>query len=144
ESAETLLRDSMTIFKEDGDQLMVASILTDLGFILIERASNAQAGQVIWQALELALHSQAIPVALYSLAGIAALHAKEGATELALELAMYSGTHPSSSQQTKDTAHRLQSELEMQLTPRQIETVQTRVHSKTLDDLAQEILAKSA
>ena len=143
EQAERLLRESTTLFREDGDQLMQASILTDLGFVLIERGDNAEAWQLLWQALELALQSRAIPIALYSLVGIGALHVREGATELALELAVYSNGHASSSQQTRDRAEQLQAELETQLAPRQIETVQTRVHSKTLEDLAQEILANS-
>ena len=144
ERAEELIRESATLFREDGDQIMLASILTDLGYILIGRTANGQAWQVFWRALELALQSQAIPVVLSSLAGIAALQAKEGATELALELAMYSVEHPSSSQQTRDAAQQLRVELEGQLVPGQIETVQTRVRSKTLEDLVKEILARSA
>lgn len=141
ERAEALIRDSATLFKEDADQIMLASILTDLGYILSERNAEDEAQHIFWQALQIALNSRAIPVALYALVGIATLHAKQGAIERALELAMYCRRHPSSSWQTRDRAERLQAELEAQLTPQQLETIQARVQGKTFEALVQEMLA---
>jgi predicted ATPase/transcriptional regulator with XRE-family HTH domain len=141
ERADTLVRDSATLFKEDGDQILLATTLTDLGYILNERSAEPEARKVFWQALQIALDSRVLPIALYALVGIAKLHAKEGAMELALELAMHSLGHPSSSWQTKDHAESLRAELETQLTPQQFEGVQARVQDKTLEALVQEMLA---
>jgi tetratricopeptide (TPR) repeat protein len=138
--AETLLRESANLFKEDGDQIQFASILADLGFLLIERGNDVGSRQVFGQALEMALQSQAIPVALYSLVGFGVLHVKEDATELALELALFTEGHPSSSQQTRDRAENLRQTMEARLTPQQIRIVQIRVWNTTLNMLAQKIL----
>jgi tetratricopeptide (TPR) repeat protein len=141
ERAEFLLRDSATLFKEDGDQIMLTSILTDLGYVLNARSADQEAQQVFWQELQLALNSRAIPVVLSALIGIAALHAKAGATELAVQLVMHSEQHPSSSWQTRDRAERLRAELEAQLTPQQLQTVQPQARDKTFEALVQEIMA---
>jgi hypothetical protein len=72
--------------------------------------------------------------------GIATLYTKEGARELALELAMHSQGHASSSWQTRERAEQLRANLETQLTPRQLETVKARVQGKTFEALVQRML----
>jgi tetratricopeptide (TPR) repeat protein len=141
EHAETLVRDSVTLFKEDADQILLATTLTDLGYILNERSAEPEAGQVFWQALQIAWDSRVPPIALYALVGIATLYTKEGARELALELAMHSQGHASSSWQTRERAEQLRANLETQLTPRQLETVKARVQGKTFEALVQRMLA---
>ena len=132
-SAESLLRQCAALFREDSDQLLHASSLAELGYILNERGADSEAWQVFQEALQTALASHALPVALYALAGLATLYAREGAIEKALQLAMYTRQHPASNHQTKKRAEKLYVELGSQLTPSQIEAVRSRVQSASLD-----------
>ncbi|HET9907584.1 MAG TPA: helix-turn-helix domain-containing protein [Anaerolineales bacterium] len=138
--AEMFLREGATLFQEDGDQIQFVSILTDLGFLLIERRNESESRQVFGQALEKALQSQAIPVALSSLVGFGKLYAREDATEFALELVLFAENHPSSSQQTKDRAGMLHRTLEGRLTSDQMRVVQIRAWNTTFETLRQKIL----
>jgi predicted ATPase/transcriptional regulator with XRE-family HTH domain len=141
EHAETLLRDSVKLAEEDGDQILLTLSLTDLGFILHERDPDVR--RLFLHALQVSLHSQNIPAALYALTGVATVDAKTGVTERAFQLALYSRAHPSSNYQTKSRAERLCTELEAQLTPQQVESIQDRVRGKTFDALMQGILNSS-
>ena len=85
--------------------------------------------------------TQTVVIALRALAEIAAIEMKEGATELALELVTSCLQHTSTHREITDRAERLRAELVTQLTPRQIEAVEARARAKTLESLAQEILA---
>jgi predicted ATPase/transcriptional regulator with XRE-family HTH domain len=142
ERAESLIRESVALFKEDGDQLLLASTLVDLGNILNERDAESDSQNAFQQALQIVVRIQATPIALCALTGIAALHAKNGATERAYELATYCWQHPSSNWQTKDRAERLRADLEARLTPEQIEAARSRAQSMTLDSLAQELTSQ--
>lgn len=138
ERAESLIRESLSLFREDGDQILHASTLADLGYILSERHAMREAWDAFSQALQIAMRIRAIPVALFALVGMATLHAKEGANESALALALHSGGHPSSNQQTKDRAQKLRLELEARLMPEQIESARARAASLMLDTIVQE------
>ncbi|HET9587588.1 MAG TPA: tetratricopeptide repeat protein [Anaerolineales bacterium] len=138
--AEALIRESAALFREDGDQIMLAATLTDLGYILTERNMEPEAWQSFREALKIAQHSGALPIALYGLAGIAALQAKEKLTKQAFELATYSWEHSSSNWQTKDRAGRLRAELKTQLRPRQLEAVEARAGNKSFEDIVEEAL----
>ncbi len=139
ERAESLIRESLSLFREDGDQILHASTLADLGYILSERHATREAWDAFSQALQIAMRIRAIPVALFALVGMATLHAKEGANESALALALHSGGHPSSNQQTKDRAQKLRLELEARLMPEQIESARARAASLMLDTIVQEL-----
>jgi tetratricopeptide (TPR) repeat protein len=142
ERAESLIRESVALFKEDGDKLLLASTLVDLGNILNERDAESDSQNAFQQALQIVVPIQATPIALCALTGIAALHAKNGASERAYELATYCWQHPSSNWQTKDRAERLRADLETRLTPEQIEATRPRAQSMTLDSLARELTSQ--
>jgi tetratricopeptide (TPR) repeat protein len=140
ERAESLIRESVALFQEDGDQLLLASTLVDLGYILEERNANADSEKVFERALNIAAHIQANPITLDALTGIAVLYARQGTGERAYELASFCCKHPSSDQQTKDRAEKLQAELELQFEKQWTESIQERMQAKTLDDIAREIM----
>jgi transcriptional regulator with XRE-family HTH domain len=106
----------------------------------IESDERGPSRQVFWQALQMALNSGAIPVALYALVGIVTLHAKEGVAEPALELANYCWEHPARSWPTRERAERLRAALETQFTPHQYEIFRVRAQSKTFEALVQQML----
>ena len=133
ELAEASMRESAKLFEEDGDQLLLAWTLADVGFVLLEGNHTLEPRRVFLQAFQVALQSQHNPAALYSLLGIAIMDAKTGTAERALQLAVYSGGHPSSNYQTKSRAEKLRVELESQLTPGQIEAACARAQSMSLD-----------
>jgi predicted ATPase len=139
DQAESLIRESVNLFEEDGDLLLQASTLTDLGHILSERRERWQAWNIFQQALQIALRIRVIPTALYALAGIAKLYAREGLAARALELVTYIREHPSGSQQTKDYAKKLSHELMAQAGPRHLEAARSRARVFTLEDVARDL-----
>jgi predicted ATPase/transcriptional regulator with XRE-family HTH domain/Tfp pilus assembly protein PilF len=140
ERAESCMRESVKLAEEDGDQILLAWTLTDMGFVLYERHADPGVREIFLHALQVALQSQNIPAALYALVGIANVDAELGSAEQALQLARYSWGHPSSNYQTKSRAEKLCAALETKLASQQIETVQARIQGKTLDALVQEVL----
>jgi len=139
ERAESCMRESVKLAEEDGDQILLAWTLTDMGFILHERNGDPGVREVFMHALQVALHSQNIPAALYALVGIANVEAETGSVEHALQLSRYSQGHPSSNYQTKSRAEKLCGELETELTPEQIEAARLRAQSITLDAIVREL-----
>jgi tetratricopeptide (TPR) repeat protein len=129
--------ESVTLFEEDGDQLLEASTLTDLGFVLVERSAPLEARRIFQKALQIAARVRAIPIALFALAGLATLYAQEGKTEQAFALLTYLYAHPSSNQQTKERAELLCRELEAQISPPQIEAARAHAQALTLDEIIQ-------
>jgi hypothetical protein len=77
---------------------------------------------------------------LDSLAGIAWIYAGQGKEEAALELAIEVEKHPAVTQETKDRATQLRAELEVQLTPTQIEAIQVHLGEKTFDAVVEDLL----
>jgi tetratricopeptide (TPR) repeat protein len=136
--AESLIRQCAAIFLEDSDQLLHASNLAELGYILSERGDFSER-QVFQDALQTAIRSQALPVALYALAGLASLYAQESSIEKALQLAMYIWQQPASNYQTRKNAEKLCSELASQLTSPQLEAVRSRAQSTSLDAIVYQL-----
>jgi len=140
ERAEALIRDSVNLFVEDGDQIMLASTLADLGYILIDKNSDLEARQSFLQTLQVASQSQTRPAILHALAGIATLDARAGKNELALELATYCHQHVSSSWRTKHHAEKMCIELRPKFSDQQVAAIQVQVSAKILEDLVKDVL----
>ncbi|MFT3894418.1 MAG: tetratricopeptide repeat protein [Anaerolineales bacterium] len=138
--AETLIRESMDFFEEDGDQVMVATNLTALGFILIARNDEESAQRSLLQSLRIASQCQAEPAALSALTGIATLQAKRGKIRSALELALHIRQHRATPWQFKEQAEQLWSQMEVQCTPQELESIRMHIPNKALDVLIQNTL----
>ena len=141
ERAESLMRESVQLAEEDGDQILLTWSLTDLGFILGEKNREAGVLQIFLQALQVAIHSQNIPAALYAVVGIATIDAATGKEERALQWAAYTQTHPSSNYQTKSRAEKLRADLERRLSPQQIESAYSGAKPVSLDSVVQELIS---
>ena len=141
ESAEAYMRTSVRLAEEDGDQILLAWTLTDLGFILHEKNAGVDTRKIFLRALQVALKSQNRPAALYALVGIATLDAQDVAVEQAFQLAAYSRAHPSSNYQTKSRAEQLCLQLEAQLKPGQLEAANSNVEFISLESFARELLS---
>jgi hypothetical protein len=113
-----------------------------MGGSILALGNDAEAGRIWREALHIATDIHATRVALETLAGIASVQAKRGECEQALELLLIVLNHPASILETKDRAARLRAELEPQLTPSQIETIQTKAGENTLESAVEDLLSQ--
>ena len=143
EGAESLIRESTNLFQEDGDQLLYASNLTDLGYVLSERNAVSEARDTFQEALKIAMRIQALPIALSTLVGFAGLNAQAGMSEQACKLVLFCQSHASSNQQTKDRAKQLYQVLEKKLPPEEMEAARARAQSLSMQDVIQELMLPS-
>jgi hypothetical protein len=112
-----------------------------MGQTLLIQADRAGARRCFVEALEVAKEAQIAPVMLDALLGIAALRGGKGDMGSALELVLHVLQNAACSQDTRDRAEKLRTELVAQVPGEQIGLIQTRAQAKTLDTLAQELLA---
>jgi predicted ATPase len=141
ERAEALLRQSVFEFREIGDRTLIADALVDLGTVTRASGAESEAKQYLLEALRTAIEAQTNHTALRAVVEIARIEMREGNTELALEWVTYCLQHPSIQREVTDPAESLHAELVVQLTPQQIEAAEARAQTKTLEGLAQAILA---
>jgi predicted ATPase/transcriptional regulator with XRE-family HTH domain len=139
--ARQMLRESLAISRVTGDRWGMMLALTNLGDATYALGTYPEAWQAFREALQTAIEAQAIPIAMEALVGLASLMAKDGATEQAVEWSVHILQHPANAKKAKDRAERLRAELESQLTPQQLETIQACVQAKTFEAVVAEILA---
>jgi predicted ATPase/DNA-binding XRE family transcriptional regulator len=139
--AQHFFEDSAQIWREIGDQGSLAQTLNQLGMTLLVREDRPEARRCFLEALEVAKEAQIAPVMLDALLGVAALRVAEGDNESALELMLHILQNPASTHDTRDHAEQLRAELVGQLRAEHIDVIQARAAGKTLDTLAQSLLA---
>ena len=71
---------------------------------------------------------------------MAEIHAAQGREEAAMELAMQVEKHPAVTQDTKDRAIQLRTELEDRLTQQQIESIQARADANTFENVVGDLI----
>ncbi|HET9908242.1 MAG TPA: tetratricopeptide repeat protein, partial [Anaerolineales bacterium] len=138
--ARALFAASYGVYKEFGDLRNLARVLSHQGYNALALGDAASAHDSFIAVLRHAREGGFIPLALDALVGIASLQAKRGECEQALELLLTILNHPASIQETKDRAARLRTVSEAQLTPLQIEAVQTHAGEKTLVSVVEDLL----
>jgi predicted ATPase/transcriptional regulator with XRE-family HTH domain len=139
--AQRFFEDSVRIWREIGDQGSLAQTLNQLGTTLLARENLAGAPGCFLEALEVAREAQIAPVRLDALLGVAMLHTRKGDVGSALELVLHVLQNPACTQNTRDRAQQLRAELVAQLPAEQLTAIAVRTQGKTLDGLAQELLA---
>jgi predicted ATPase/DNA-binding XRE family transcriptional regulator len=138
--AVEMFHKSLDTFPELGGNWWVARVLADMSWSILALGNDADAEQIWREALRIATEIQGIPVALDTLAGFASLQAKQGDLEYALELVLIVSNHPASLQESKNRASDLRADLEAQLTPTQIKTIQAHAGEKTLEAVVGDLL----
>ena len=138
--AHRLFDESVALYREIGDQWGWSRVLNLRGYFALLTGDVALARHVFLQAAQISLAAGVIPNVLDALAGLCSCCAQEGQRDRALELAILVLQHSASSQDSKDRAEKLRSELEMQLTPQQVDEARERVVDKSLQAVVQEIL----
>jgi predicted ATPase/DNA-binding XRE family transcriptional regulator len=140
QQAVDMFHKSLNTFTELGGSWYVARVLAEMGRSILALGNEAEAGHVWRQALRIAADIHGTPVALEALAGFASLKSKQGDIEHALELLFIIFDHPASLQETKNRATHLRTELEAQLTPLQIETIQAHAGEEGFETVVEDLL----
>jgi predicted ATPase/transcriptional regulator with XRE-family HTH domain len=138
--AHRLFDESVALYREIGDQWGLSRVLNLRGYFALLTGDVALARQVFLQAAQISLAAGVIPNVLDALAGLCSCCAQAGQRYRALELAILVLQHSASPQDSKDRAEKLRSELEMQLTPQQVDEARERAVDKSLQAAVQEIL----
>ena len=138
--AVTLLRQSVSQFREIGDRTLIAAALVDLGVIMRDSQAESEAKQYLQEALQTAMETRTNHTALHALVEIATIEMRAGNTELALEWLMHCLRFPSARREITDRAQLLRATLVARLTPQQIKATEARAQTRTLEDLVQEAL----
>jgi tetratricopeptide (TPR) repeat protein len=139
--AEGFFEDSVRIWREIGDEGSLAQTLNQLGMTLLVREDRAGARRCFLEALEVAKEAQIAPVMLDALLGVAALRRAEGDMGSALELVLHVLQNPACTQDTRERAEQLRAELVAELPAEQIAAIDAQAQGKTLDEVAQDLLA---
>ena len=140
DEARTLFAASYDAYKESGDIRNMARVLSHQGYNSLACGDDIDAQNSFIAVLRLVREGGFIPFALEALAGLASLQAKQGDREHALELLLVVSNHPASLQETKDRADPLRAELETQLNPAQVETIQAHGREKTFELVVEDLL----
>ena len=144
QEAVDIFRKSLDTFTELGGRMGVARVLAEMSRSVFALGNDAEAERIWHESLHIAIETRAIPVVLEALAGMASLQAKRGDLEDALELLLIVLSHPASFQETKNRAAELRVELEMHLTPQQIQAVQAQAKVETYEQIVSQLLRKAA
>ncbi len=134
EEARTLFAESADLFRDMGDIHRLSQTLNHQGLNYLALNQAAEAQSAFTAALRLAHEGGLIPAELFALTGLAALETYQKANQRTLELVLYILQHQASAQETKNLANQVRAELEARLAPRDIETTQQCVGSKSLDE----------
>jgi len=131
---------SLDILTEVGMRQDEARVLVERSRSIFALGNEAEAERGWYRALRITTETKSTFIALEALVGIARLSAKQGKIERALELLLIVLNHPASLQETKTRADSLRTELEAQLTPRQVEAVQARTGEKKFEAVVEDLL----
>jgi predicted ATPase/DNA-binding XRE family transcriptional regulator len=137
--AQRLFDESVVLYREIGDQWGWSRVLNLRGYFTLLTGDVPLARQVFLQAAQISLAAGVLPNVMDALAGLCSCCAQEGQGDRALELAILVLQHSASPQDSKVRAEKLRSELEMQLTPQQVDAAHERVAGRSLQAVMQEI-----
>lgn len=138
--AQDYFHKSLQIFGEYFEGWDIARTLTYLGDAIFRSGDLTDARRKYLDALSLALHVQAIPIALDALVGLARLDIKTGELEQAFELLSLVQHHPASTEETKECAEHLMLEVEPALTLEEVHQLRAMEPVQNLDSIANGLL----
>jgi tetratricopeptide (TPR) repeat protein len=140
EDAQSLLHESIALYREIGEQGSLAQTLTRMGSALLQVGDQEVARKYYVDALAIAREMQTLPVLLDALVGEAEIQARQGAVESALSIVTAVSQNHSSSLATKTRAEQLRSDLLSQIPTQRVKTLKTKIDHKTIDSLVTDIL----
>ena len=135
EKAKHFLENALVVLRERNDAWRCVITLNSLGWLYVAADDRSAAAAKFGEALLLANKAQFIPNTLNALVGLATVRAKTYPDALRVTLAHYALAHPTSDQETRQHAERLQMLLEAILDPHQLEDARTQARTTTLEAL---------
>ncbi|GIV96693.1 MAG: transcriptional activator [Herpetosiphonaceae bacterium] len=136
-----LYEQSLAIFEEIGNRLGMIAALKNLGDVTYAVESYEESRHYFQQALQIATEIEAPSRALDIVTGMAALLAKEGRLELAVELATLSLKDQVSTLENRQRAEQLLNRLASQLSPDLMVAAQQRALDRTIDTVVRELVS---
>jgi tetratricopeptide (TPR) repeat protein len=134
--------ESIEISKGTGERWRRPALI-GLGYATCALGEYEASGRHFHSALQMAMEIGALAVVLDSLVGLATLLAAsdpgEAAAEQAVELLAFVLAHPSSTQETKDQATALSTELEGRLSPAAMAAAEARGRTRNLQEVVREL-----
>jgi predicted ATPase/transcriptional regulator with XRE-family HTH domain len=140
--AHRLLEESVALHQEVGDSWSLARVLNALSQLALIQSDLVEAEQFAVLAIKTA--AEVHLNTLDAIATLAEVHARQGRHQSAFETGQLILKHPGSSPDVRKRATQLLAEIEIGFEAPQIEAIQTRILTMTLDDLTRQILATSA
>lgn len=140
DQARSLLQESVVLFREIGDRWSLGRALKDLGETAWLSGETAGASRHFQEAIEIALDTDMLPVALAALISLAQVHLVEEHHQRALEAALVVLNHPASLQADKHRAQQMLAELASLLSPSSVDTIQAQVQMRTFEQVISDIL----
>jgi predicted ATPase/transcriptional regulator with XRE-family HTH domain len=134
---------SQDILTDLGARWDLARMLAEMGRSAFALGKDSEAEHSWRESLRISTETQTILVGLEAVVGMASLQAKRGEIQEALESLLVVLNHPAGIQETKNRASKLRDQLEVDLTPQEIEVVQHRAGEKTFNSIAEDILRQT-
>jgi len=138
--AVDLIHKSIDIFAELGARWDVGRVLADLGRSIFALGDDAEAERIWRESMHIGIETHGTYVILESMVGMASLQAKRGNIKFALDLLLLVLRHPATIQETKVWATTLATELEIKLTPEEIEAAHTFAENTSFESAVQALL----
>ena len=139
DKARPMLEESVSLHREVGDMWSLSRALNALSRLSLSQLDLTNAERSALDASRSAVSGEYYSNALEALATLANVHARQGKSLPALELALFVQGYPASTQNAKEHATSLRAELESQFTPQQIEVAQAYVQSISLETVIQSL-----
>ncbi len=137
EQAESLINKSLEVFAQVATGWDIVRSLIYLGEIKAAAGDAPEAKRIWQQSLGMALQAQTIPLALDALIGLAGLYARGDEIEQALACSLCVAKHPAATQEARQRAEQILSDIVPRANPEQLQVAQTRsahvltVHSQS-------------
>ncbi len=139
--AVAILSESVTLLRELDEFFSLLQALLGLGEATLSNGDFAASRTAYHEALQMAWERQALPEVLEAMMGTARWSIQQDATEQAYMLTLYILNHPTATEPTKEVAREMQRQLEMRLSPAEIEAIQGSVRVESFDEIIQELLS---
>ena len=139
-AARRHLQESIRHFREAGDTWFLAHALNFEGKIAFAAGEYEQAAESFREAGRVAFATEALPMLLDAMTGLAMLDAEQGQAERALLLVLHIVENLSSTRDTRTRSEKLRDRLLGQLAEPQVNAVRADLQHRSLDTLVHELL----
>ena len=140
--AKTQLKKSLEIFREYVEGWDIARTLSYLGDVSLKAGDLPDARTRYQEALSLALNSQAMPIAIDCLVGLAQVDAQSGELVRAFQLFSFVLHHPASPEEARHRANELVLQMKDCLPAEQIEPLERIAKEQSLESLVSKLESK--